>query len=350
MTRNRREAPAWIAGIVRFAALLLATASLSAPPAAAAEPERWYQVELIVFLRLGADQDLPASGERFRLVPEPDLPWGARALLPAPTTAAAVDPDAARMLEWFDTNVEPADLVETRRRARLLEAAMAAVESGELIGAPAPTPPPRSPLVLLTAAQRNALAAPAPAPDLEPTLDRVVGASDIEREPPVIDDAWIGLADDDAALTPHWRRLRGSAGYRPLLRAAWRQPMPRDERQTLWLSGEHVAGRLTVWRQRFLHVEGALWLDAAGWPSLLEALQASAAGASGQVPDRLADDVSAVTVTDHGPLPTALPWEFRRRMRSEELHYLDHPVLGALVRIAPWFGAPPDAADDRGGN
>ena len=25
-----------------------------------------------------------------------------------------------------------------------------------------------------------------------------------------------------------------------------------------------------------------------------------------------------------------------RRMRSEELHYLDHPLFGLLVRLTPW--------------
>ena len=37
--------------------------------------------------------------------------------------------------------------------------------------------------------------------------------------------------------------------------------------------------------------------------------------------------------------------ELVRRMRSGELHYVDHPRIGALVRITPFALAAPLAAD-----
>ena len=47
------------------------------------------------------------------------------------------------------------------------------------------------------------------------------------------------------------------------------------------------------------------------------------------------------TTTDQGSssskrvLSQVIPMKQSRRMRSKELHYIDHPMLGILVRVTP---------------
>ena len=113
--------------------------------------------------------------------------------------------------------------------------------------------------------------------------------------------------------------LRRSARYRPFLHAGWRLPgLSRNAARPAYIGAGLAAegdgndppavhGTVKVSVARYLHVE----LDLLYRPS----------GA----------DVAAA--------PEGTPTWFRlrseRRMRSRELHYIDHPLFGVLVRIAP---------------
>ena len=63
-------------------------------------------------------------------------------------------------------------------------------------------------------------------------------------------------------------------------------------------------------------------------------------------------ELSAGAVGDAGSEITAPPELFRltthRRMRSRELHYLDHPLFGMLVLITPYVAPEPEAAETEG--
>jgi len=97
-------------------------------------------------------------------------------------------------------------------------------------------------------------------------------------------------------------RLRQSADYRVLAHRAWRQPgTSRGSSSPVLIQssdGYNLVGTITVWRQRFLHAQ----LDLLLRPT------------SGATPVRVRQ---------------------RRRMRSEELHYIDHPKLGVLIYATP---------------
>lgn len=118
-------------------------------------------------------------------------------------------------------------------------------------------------------------------------------------------------------------RLKRSGGYRPLLHVAWRQPgYTRSEARTVYihtdlpnrfrdpdgleLSLSHVIeGTLRLSRARYLHLEADL--------------------------------------LHHRQVPVDTPTEgatFRlqdsRRMRSKEVHYIDHPLIGLLVLVTPY--------------
>ena len=136
----------------------------------------------------------------------------------------------------------------------------------------------------------------------------------------------------DLSLSGAFRTLRRSARYRPLLHAGWRLPgLPRSAARPAHVgprlgaaaaSGSEndppaVRGTVKVSVARYLHVELDLLYRLSG------------------------DDMAAV--------PEGTPRWFRleseRRMRSRELHYIDHPLFGVLVWITPFQTASESAPE-----
>lgn len=102
------------------------------------------------------------------------------------------------------------------------------------------------------------------------------------------------LGVSDYQLNAEAEALRRE-GLRPVLHAAWRQPVgPRDNNDWIWLDAGPVSGLVRVGLGRFLHIDTDLALHSGG---------------------------RVIRAVDH------------RRLRSGELHYLDHPAFGILVRI-----------------
>ena len=145
-------------------------------------------------------------------------------------------------------------------------------------------------------------------------------------EPPVddaVDLANLSRAAGAFRLTPRselrlhdtWGALRRSSRYRPLLHVGWRLPgIARDAAR--WA---HIGPRLGGGRDGTL-VRGAARVSLARYLHLeLDLLYDRPRGES------------------HETLGDAVPTRFRlrssRRMRSNELHYIDHPLFGVLVLI-----------------
>ncbi len=108
-------------------------------------------------------------------------------------------------------------------------------------------------------------------------------------------------------------RLKRSGRYRPLVHLGWRQPgLAKTEALPVRIAGSssaapdasRVRGTLRLYRSRYLHLEADLVYTR---PSA-ELLAASSRFALRE----------------------------SRRMRSGELHYLDHPLFGILVRATPY--------------
>jgi len=104
------------------------------------------------------------------------------------------------------------------------------------------------------------------------------------------------------------RRVDAQPGFRVFWHAAWEQPgLPESDSQAValpWaLRREGLTGRIKINLARFLHAQ----ID----------LQYTEASDNSSEPDR------------YWVLSDSL------RMRSGEQHYLDHPVLGVIVRIDP---------------
>ncbi len=136
------------------------------------------------------------------------------------------------------------------------------------------------------------------------------------------------LPKAERELNAHRLQLNRSGRYESLLHLAWRQPVGNEgSADTLSFripapradgldEPARLQGTLRLSRGRFLHAD----LDASYLPAQL----ISAPPPSSQI--------SEITVA---PPPYVYRLKEKRRMRSEELHYLDSPGLGALIIARP---------------
>lgn len=125
------------------------------------------------------------------------------------------------------------------------------------------------------------------------------------------------LGPDELKLGAEFRKLRALAAYRPLVHTGWVQPgLPEADAEPFDLKVLGVlnpSGTIRVHLTRFLHV------------TLDLTYQADGVGAALSASDGL---------TELGRAPR---YRLRatRNVRSNELHYFDHPAFGVLVRITP---------------
>ncbi|MEM7407978.1 MAG: CsiV family protein [Pseudomonadota bacterium] len=113
-------------------------------------------------------------------------------------------------------------------------------------------------------------------------------------------------------------RLAASGEVRPLLHTGWRQPGLRKSEAlpvrvngaAQGVNGSSVKGTIRLYRSRYLHLEADLTYTR--------------------------PDAGATSGLSGGTNPIRFVLRESRRMRSGELHYLDHPLFGMLVRATPY--------------
>lgn len=292
--------------------LCLSAVLLSQASAVNAQFEGWYQIEMIVFERIGG----------------------------------------------FDDEIWPTDI--TLRYP---------LDWQELKDPDAPaTPPPTSAEELQAGAAQGSELAPATPRESAPV------PPDLARMP------FYTLPADQRVLNQDRRRLSAREDIRVLFHEAWRQPVAgADETPSVLIFGgekfdkhSRLEGSVHITVSRYLHLHTNLWLSNfqvntgqshTAWPEIplnpverlkqtdLQAdpftateplLPASwtteeqrwlQAWKTTELPDLLAAPY----------LPTRIvTLQQSRRMRSDELHYVDHPRLGLLIKILP-YTLPPEA-------
>ena len=266
--------------------LIGALAALAALPASAARVDdpnelihgRWYATEVIIFER--ADPVEPGPEE---LIREGGRAWPAavRAFAePQPWRIADLDPLTRICLEF-----------------PRLEVALPAKDPAqgpkvEPIASAPPSPPPSI----------HPLLSPHPLLNL---LSAAARWQDALRR-----DSYRWLPPQTHALKTEARRLRSAQGLDVIWHGRWMQPVPnRSAGEPLMLPVQsapgsgRVSGTLQVTLGRYLHFGARLWLD--------------------RPPQGEAN------------APAYMQLKQARTMRSGELHYLDHPKMGILVRIDP---------------
>lgn len=146
--------------------------------------------------------------------------------------------------------------------------------------------------------------------------------------------------------------------YTTLFHETWLQPMT-DRGNSLPViidqSGDtgqwpRLQGSVKLYLSRYLHLETNLWLNTSGdylpgqWrmpapPLAPQSLIIEDPGVPEELPEPYpVEDVETAEVVEEGPV---YPWRHavllkqKRRMRSKEVHYIDHPLLGIIIEITP---------------
>jgi len=129
----------------------------------------------------------------------------------------------------------------------------------------------------------------------------------------------------ELSLVPVWNRLKGSSRYRPFLHAGWRLPgVPRSAARPA-----HVGAHLGNGRADASEVDGA------ERPAVHGTVTVSLGRFLELAVDLLYHRPSSDETASLGAAPARFRLVSERRMRSGELHYIDHPLFGVLIRIAP---------------
>ncbi len=314
--------------------------------------ERWYRVELLVF-----SQPDSAAGQAEQWPATPDLRY----------------PEQYRFL------------VDPRRVAANLGEQLAESTVDEF-GVQTITLLPEPDLDETPPDHDTDIPPPGPASDiprLEPDSDPTAGdqatapmaqpgAEELPdpEAPPPRPTPFITLPDEEREFRGKAAYMERRGGYQLHFHQAWLQPMsPREAAVPLVLdrSGDsaewpELQGSVLLYLSRYLHLETRLWLNTAGdylpgqWrmppaplgpPSLVvieppppetgdswwymdEAEIAAPEPESGSVPEE-----------ETAPEEPQYPWRHavamteKRRMRSGEIHYLDHPLFGLLIKLTP---------------
>jgi hypothetical protein len=181
------------------------------------------------------------------------------------------------------------------------------------------------------------------------------------------------LPSEELSLANEARRLSRSNQHRVLFHGAWLQPLEenRDQPSILISGGERfdehheLEGSVNLYRRTYLHIETDLWLSRFAtnfgqqnrpWPSLpwppnrppepsfLYRIDDGGTGLWHQFNQNQDKDLSAILAQPY-VVDNLVLMQQGRRMRSSELHYIDHPKMGLLIKITPYQPAGTDGEE-----
>ena len=153
--------------------------------------------------------------------------------------------------------------------------------------------------------------------------------------------------------------MQRSGKYRTLFHQTWVQPVA-DQASALPIvldrSGDTgqwplLQGSIKIYLSRYLHLETNLWLNTAGdyLPGVWR-MPPPPLGPPSLIIEGLPEPELELDSPEGLPLPeedTGPVYPYRhavllqqeRRMRSTEVHYIDHPLLGVVAKLTPLTGA-----------
>ncbi|GAB5449966.1 MAG: hypothetical protein Hals2KO_02940 [Halioglobus sp.] len=307
-----------------FSALLCAT--LFAAVALPAHAAKWYRVELLIF-----EQPRGSSSEQWTAVPELEYPERFRFLIDPQTLSAAQESGLS-----FD---------RYGRRVRGDSTTLA----GEAIPTADSDPAQQA---TDTAADQDA--------DPGSTLTATVPDATASANQPL---AYVLSDRDELEFRGKAAYMERNGGYRVLFHESWLQPIgQRRHSRALVLdrSGDggpwpQLQGSIRLHLARYLHLQTNLWLNTPGdylpgtWrmpppprgpASVLDATAPELTAA----PEFGMDDTSQIASDPNAPGHSAgsdYPYRHAivmrqtRKMRSSEVHYIDHPKLGLVIKLTP---------------
>ena len=161
------------------------------------------------------------------------------------------------------------------------------------------------------------------------------------------DGAFQLLPNSERILKSAAQRIKASADLRLLSHLAWRQPvLDRQQAQAILIqTGEQfnsefeLEGTITISRGRYLHARTNLFFSEFEQMKSSQELDWTVFEEDqldfGQREWNAGLNQQAIAETQFVRSATANLSQ-SRRMRSEELHYIDHPLFGMLVKITPY--------------
>ncbi len=339
-----------------------ALASLLPVTAVAEDGEQsrtFYEVEVVIFEHGGEDRDKteerwdPAViAPRFDDVARFEGGAGAGiegdAVISRPASADAEDPLAEfRALDAGDgslgkalTKLEQADGYEVLRHLRWRQPPTAPsdarplrVNAGERLSLSVPERGYRRPSAMPVVEE-----ALAPVADAEDSDDAAAAAATLSDEDDTTGEQAGPGGDDEADRAASPRTPFGSGMFAPRRRDVTVQALD---------------GTVTVVVSRYLHVHADLhYTKPVDWRAEVGATRSAPRRSEESDGADAQDDASverrrvAMARDGKGRAVLSYPFEQRRRMRSGELHYLDHPVLGMLVIVQPREMSPSEIGGD----
>lgn len=338
------------------ALLTVVIAALPLLPLHAQEEQRWYQVELLVV----AHTDPGAQrAERWDPLPVLAYPERLRFLLDPQRLQANLD--ATERADYSEVNERGLQRIHLQPQWQ-----------------PEGLPPPADADPAAPAETQDPAAAGAVRADAAgPPEDAVTpaGASVASGEPvaalseplPRVPTPFVQLPASAMEFRGKAAYMERNGPYKILFHEAWWQPVA-GQRAALPLvldrSGDNgsypsLQGTITLYLSRFLHLETNLWLNTDGsylpgsWrmpapplaPVSLERVEAPLLQPEleeildfGAAYDPSWDRPGELAGAELGP---PYPWRHAvllqqaRRMRSNEVHYIDHPLMGLVIKITP---------------
>ena len=210
-----------------------------------------------------------------------------------------------------------------------------------------------------------------PAPDTPPVPGIDSPDADAGVDPPRRPTPFLALPASQREFRGKAAYMQRTGRYNTLFHQVWLQPVADSARSlplVLDRSGDTgewplLQGSVTLYLSRYLHLETNLWLNTSGdylsgeWrmpapplgPPSLIVEEPPAEEAEETMGERWlepqvssaefdAGDVSEDTELVQEPLYPyrhAVLLQQKRRMRSNEVHYLDHPLIGLVVKLTP---------------
>ncbi len=198
---------------------------------------------------------------------------------------------------------------------------------------------------------------------------------------PALETPRITLKSDERSLNNESKRLERRSAYRVLFHQAWRQELNNsEESKAIPLAGgalidahHELEGWVKISLNRFLHFESHLWRvnyelnygqSKEYWPEIPKFPKPQIINSEEETQSaKLADigfsqyyqeaaplfSIDKVKLESSTPLTSyetiekspylvteVVTLSQKRRMRSEELHYIDHPRLGILIKVNPY--------------
>ena len=356
-------------------ALLAAVANTSA----LAQQDRWFRVELLIFANESAQQPEGAAiAEQWEATPTLGYPLASRFLIdPARVAQNAAEFDGKSLVDEYGRQIITiltAGALDTGATAPTLPDEALNVPD---VAQPAPVPVPPTPVY-----QGGA-----------PTDSAPAGIEPAAAKPLTLPRPFVLLPGEYQELRGKAALMQRGGRYTVLFHETWVQPVPPEERSlpiVLDRSGDtqewsRLQGTINLYLSRYLHVETNLWLNTAGeylpgtWqmpapplgpPSLIIEEQAPVdiGAAIGELTESALPGAEVTMTTalpmqetgesllaldpnepDKGlegeeliqveapvyPYRHAVLLEQTRRMRSNEIHYIDHPLLGVVIKFTP---------------